>query len=94
MPKPQWGWFVVAIAAFVVGVGLTAFVVVKGREYYEKFTPKGITQQVEKTARSAQAMVTEFFDTLTSAMSEREAELREALSLDAENLGVQESTRN
>ena len=22
MPKPQWGWFAVAIAAFVVGVGL------------------------------------------------------------------------
>jgi hypothetical protein len=78
---------------FAVGVGVTALLVVKGRELYERFTPKGVTEQVEKTARSAQARVTEFFDTLTSAMSEREAELREALSLDAENLGVQESSR-
>ena len=38
---------------FAVGVGVTAWLVVKGREYYEKFTPKGVTEQVEKTARSA-----------------------------------------
>ena len=28
---------------FAVGVGVTAWLVVKGREYYEKFTPKGVT---------------------------------------------------
>ena len=75
---------------FAVGVGVTALLVVKGRELYERFTPKGVTEQVEKTARSAQARVTEFFDTLTSAMSEREAELREALSQDGAGLPVQE----
>ena len=34
---------------FAVGVGLTALVVVKGREYYERFTPKGVAEQFEKT---------------------------------------------
>ena len=78
---------------FAVGVGVTALLVVKGRELYERFTPKGVTEQVEKTAKSAQNWVTDFIDTMTNAMDEREAELREALSLDAENLGVQESSR-
>ncbi|MFT3862197.1 DUF6167 family protein [Micropruina sp.] len=77
---------------FAVGVGVTALLVVKGREIYERFTPKGVTEQVEKTARSAQARVTEFFDTLSSAMNEREAELREALSLDETGLPAQEGT--
>ncbi len=79
---------------FAVGAGVTVWLVLKGREYYERFTPKGVTEQVEKTAKSAQHWVTDFIDTMTNAMDEREAELREALSLDAENLGVQESTRN
>jgi len=78
---------------FAVGVGVTALLVVKGREYYERFTPKGVTEQVEKTARNAQGWVTDFFATVSSAMDERETELREALGLDGETTPVQESNR-
>jgi hypothetical protein len=75
---------------FAVGVGLTALVVVKGREYYQRFTPKGVTVQVEKTARSINGLVSDFFDTMTTAMDERETELREALRLDGATLPEQE----
>jgi len=78
---------------FAVGVGVTALLVVKGRDYYERFTPKGVTEQVEKTARNARGWVDDFFHTLTSAMDERENELREALSLDEDTVPVQESNR-
>ena len=78
---------------FAVGVGVTALLVVKGREYYERFTPKGVTEQVEKTARNAQGWVTDFFETLTSAMDERETELRDALGLAGDTNPVQESNR-
>ena len=77
---------------FAVGVGVTAWLVVKGREYYEKFTPKGVTEQVEKTARSARGWVDDFVDTMTSAMHERETELREAIGLDGASLPEQEVT--
>ena len=85
---------------FAVGVGVTALLVVKGRELYERFTPKGVTEQVEKTARNARGWVDDFVSTMTSAMDEREHELREALGLDGENpshqegVPAQESTRN
>lgn len=85
---------------FAVGVGATVWLVVKGREYYERFTPKGITEQVEKSARNTRGWVDDFLHTMTSAMDEREHELREALGLDDDNLPsqegvpVQESTRN
>ena len=66
---------------FAVGVGLTALVVVKGREYYERFTPKGVADQLEKTRSGGSAWVGDFFDTMNEAMDEREGELREALGL-------------
>ena len=78
---------------FAVGVGVTALLVIKGREYYERFTPKGVSQQVEKTAANARGWVNDFLTTLFTAMDEREAELREALSLDGEPSPVQESDR-
>ena len=84
---------------FAVGAGVTVWLVLKGREYYERFTPKGITEQVEKTAGNARGWVDDFLHTMTSAMDEREHELREALGLDGstpstpEGLLVQESNR-
>lgn len=66
---------------FAVGVGLTALVVVKGREYYERFTPKGVAEQLEKTRATASAWLGDFFETMNEAMDEREGELREALGL-------------
>ena len=66
---------------FAVGVGLTALVVVKGREYYERFTPKGVAEQLEKTRSGVSAWVGDFFESMNEAMDEREGELREALGL-------------
>ena len=67
---------------FAVGVGLTALVVVKGREYYHRFTPAGVTEQLEKTGQDVRGWVGEFVETFSEAMHDREAELREALGLD------------
>ena len=67
---------------FAVGVGLTALIVVKGREYYERFTPKGVTEQIEKTRTGLVDLVGEFLSTMGEAMETREGELREALGLD------------
>lgn len=67
---------------FAVGVGLTALIVVKGREYYEKFTPKGVVEQLEKTRSGVVDWVGEFLTTMGEAMDAREGELREALGLD------------
>ncbi|MFT4216634.1 MAG: DUF6167 family protein [Micropruina sp.] len=75
---------------FAVGAGVTVWLVLKGREYYERFTPKGITEQVEKTAHDARGWVDDFLHTMTSAMDEREHELREALGLDGSSLPDQE----
>jgi hypothetical protein len=67
---------------FTVGVGLTVLIVVKGREYYEKFTPKGVATQIDKTRATATNWIGEFITTMGEAMDEREGELREALGLD------------
>lgn len=67
---------------FGVGVGLAVLVVVKGREYYERFTPKGVAEQLEKTRTGLVDMVGEFLNTMGEAMETREGELREALGLD------------
>ena len=67
---------------FAVGVGLTALVVVKGRELYERYTPKGIATQVDHTRAGVTAWVGEFLSTMGEAMESREEELREALGLD------------
>ena len=64
---------------FAVGVGLTALIVVKGREYYARFTPKGVADQIEKSRTGVVDWVGEFLSTLGEAMDAREGELREAL---------------
>ncbi len=67
---------------FTVGVGLSVLVVLKGREYYERFTPKGVAEQLEKTRSGLVERVGDFLATMGDAMDDREAELREALGLD------------
>ena len=49
---------------FAVGVGLTALIVVKGREYYERFTPKGVAEQIEKSRTGLVDWVGEFITTM------------------------------
>lgn len=65
-----------------VGAGLTALVVIKGREYYQRFTPQGVADQIEKTRTGVFDWVGDFFTTMGEAMDTREGELREALGLD------------
>lgn len=67
---------------FVVGVGLAAVVVLKGRELYERFTPKGVAGQLENARESASSWLGDFVHTVSTAMAEREGELREATGLD------------
>jgi hypothetical protein len=67
---------------FAIGVGITALVVVKGREYYQRYTPKGVAEQIEKSRTGLVDWVGEFISTLGEAMDAREEELREALGLD------------
>lgn len=67
---------------FAVGVGLTVLVVRKGREYYQRFTPKGVAEQIERTRGGVTQWLGDFVDTVGEAMTEREDELREALGLD------------
>ncbi len=67
---------------FAIGVGITALVVVKGREYYQRYTPKGVAEQIEKSRTGLVDWVGEFVSTMGEAMDAREGELREALGLD------------
>jgi hypothetical protein len=67
---------------FAVGAGLTALVVFKGREYYQRYTPKGVADQLEKSRSGLVDWVGEFITTMGEAMDAREGELREALGLD------------
>lgn len=67
---------------FVVGVGLAAIIILKGKEYYERFTPKGVADQISKTQEGVTSWLGDFFGTMSQAMAERETELREATGLD------------
>ncbi len=67
---------------FAIGVGITALVVVKGREYYQRYTPKGVAEQIEKSRTGLVDWVGDFISTMGEAMDAREGELREALGLD------------
>lgn len=78
---------------FAAGVGLAVLVVLKGKEYYRRFTPAGVTEQIEEAGKNVRGWLTEFADTFQEAYTDREAELREALGLDAEPEGVQETSR-
>lgn len=66
-----------------VGVGVTIFVVVKGKELMQMATPKGVAEQTSKLGRKLGDRVIGFMDTVQEGMAEREAELREALEMDA-----------
>lgn len=69
------------VVFFVLGVGITVLVVVKGRELMRKATPAGVQEQVAETAQSWQKRAAEFVSEVTSSMNQREAELREELGL-------------
>ncbi len=66
---------------FTVGAAVAVVVVIKGQELLRKATPAGMQEQAAAKANDVAGQARSFFGTLTSAMSERETELRESLGL-------------
>ena len=66
---------------FGVGAGATIFVVVKVRQYARQASPSAVGQRLNDSAADLVASVRDFTDRVRAAMAEREAELRDALSL-------------
>ncbi len=66
---------------FSVGVGVTVFVVVKGRQIWHQATPQAIGQRVSESAQGVGDSVRDFAVRLRAAMAERETELRDTLGL-------------
>lgn len=67
----------------LVGAGLAVFLVLRGKQLMQRYTPKGIQEQVEQKGKEAAATWSDFLDTLRSSMTEREAELRDELNIPA-----------
>ncbi|MCG6566554.1 hypothetical protein [Tessaracoccus sp. ZS01] len=65
----------------LLGIGLTIFVMLRGRELLHKLTPRGMAEQVEKKGHETAAGFGDFMATFRRAMAEREAELRRELDL-------------
>ena len=65
----------------LIGVALTIFVMMRGRELLHKITPRGIAEQVEQKGHQTAASFGDFMATFRHAMAEREAELRRELDL-------------
>lgn len=67
----------------LVGVSLTVFLMLRGKELLHKLTPRGIAEQVEHKGHETAASFGDFMATFRHAMAEREAELRRELDLPA-----------
>jgi len=67
---------------FGLGIGVTVFVVIKGRELARKATPAHVQQSVQRKADELWGEAREFIDEVRTSMHEREAELRTELGLD------------
>ncbi|GAA3630372.1 DUF6167 family protein [Microlunatus ginsengisoli] len=66
---------------FAVGAGVTVFVVVKGRQLWQRATPQAIAQRASESAQGVSESVQDFVIRLRAAMAERETELRDTLGL-------------
>ena len=66
---------------FWIGVGATVAVVVviKGRQLVHRFTPEGVSEEIEDQVKGFAARASEAVSTFTAAAAERERELTEAL---------------
>lgn len=70
---------------FAVGATVAVAVVVVGTRLWRKATPEGVREQVSQTSADLGQRASTFVHTFTTAMAEREAELRDALGIsDAE----------
>lgn len=67
---------------FALGAAVAVVVVVKGAQLLRRATPEGVREQVADASADLGQRATTFVKTLTSAMAERETELRSALGID------------
>ena len=67
---------------FALGAAVAVVVVIKGAQLLRRATPEGVREQVAGASADLGQRATTFVRTLTSAMAEREAELRSALGID------------
>jgi hypothetical protein len=67
---------------FALGAAVAVVIVVKGAQLLRRATPEGVREQVADASADLGQRATTFVRTLTSAMAEREAELRSALGID------------
>ena len=71
---------------FLAGATATAFVVVKGREYYRRLTPAGDAEQIERrvetTSDQAKVWLSDFADTYSRAKAAKRSELMALLTQD------------
>ncbi|MGA4668486.1 hypothetical protein ACPCG0_01590 [Propionibacteriaceae bacterium Y1923] len=67
---------------FVLGVGVTVFVVVKGRELARKATPQHLQESASQKFSQLVDQVGEFITTVQESMVEREDELRTELGME------------
>lgn len=68
----------------LVGGGLVVIALWKGRQLMQQATPKAMADRAQQTAAGLGERASDFITTVRTAAAEREAELREALALDAE----------
>ena len=65
----------------LVGAGIAVALVLRGRVWLHRLTPKGVAEQVEASGQKAANRLSEFYATFTTAMREKETELREELDM-------------
>lgn len=65
----------------LIGAGLAIAVILRGKQWLHRFTPQGVAEKVEETGHKAAIGLGDFYATFTTAMREKEAELREELAL-------------
>ncbi len=69
---------------FFAGAAASAFVVVKGRQYYRRLTPAGVAEQIEKrveqTTEDTKAWLSDFADLYTRERAAKKSELLEMLA--------------
>lgn len=64
---------------FLAGAAASAYVAIKGREYYRKLTPEGVREQIEATAaettEKTKHWVADFAETYANARAAKHSEL-------------------
>lgn len=64
-----------------VGVGITVFVITRGKDLMHKLTPAGVAEQVTEQGKNVVSRIQGFAHDFAEAMDEREAELRAELNM-------------